>query len=518
MKPTTIPASTPVIVGVGQFVERLSAPNYQAMSAVDIAAAAAEAALQDTNKAQSLAGHIDLVATTRTFNDSARHLRTPFGASNNFPRSIAARLGVNPTEAIWEDSGGNTPQQLVSEACERIANGEFRAALIAGAENISTARKLLKEEKQVDWSETVEGSVENRHGQQTSKILSRHSFEHGLLAAPPLYGMCENAKRFRMGASREAWRREMADWFAPFTAVAAANVYASADNRAYTAEELATIGDSNRLIADPYPRLMVAKDQVNQGASIVVTSLAVARELGIDPERCVYLHGYAAAREKILEHRPDLGVYPAAVSAAQAALSRAHVTTTDLQHMDFYSCFPIAVTSVAEPIGLTSNDPRGLTVTGGLPYFGGPGNNYSMHAIASMVERLRLDPGAPGFIGANGGFLSKYAVGIYSTTPRAFVASDDQALQQALDAEVSPPFTESPSGQGEIESFAIEYARDGSPGRAIVIGRLTDNAVRFIARTADDDTTTSLSMAREEPIGATIQVQRTADGNRFTMG
>ena len=60
-----------------------------------------------------------------------------------------------------------------------------------------------------------------------------------------------------------------------------------------------------------------------------------------------------------------------------------------------------------------------------------------MHAIASMVERLRLDPGAPDSIGANGGFRSKYAVGIYSTKPRAFVASDDQALQQALDAGVS---------------------------------------------------------------------------------
>ena len=67
---------------------------------------------------------------------------------------------------------------------------------------------------------------------------------------------------------------------------------------------------------------------------------------------------------------------------------------------------------------LADDDPRGLTLTGGLPYFGGPGNSYSLHGIAETVTQMRDKPGRFGFVGANGGIMSKYSVGIYSTEPR----------------------------------------------------------------------------------------------------
>lgn len=56
-------------------------------------------------------------------------------------------------------------------------------------------------------------------------------------------------------------------------------------------------------------------------------------------------------------------------------------------------------------------------MTGGLPFFGGPGNNRSMRAIATMVSLLRARPGGYGLVTANGGLLSRHATGIYSTTP-----------------------------------------------------------------------------------------------------
>ena len=66
-------------------------------------------------------------------------------------------------------------------------------------------------------------------------------------------------------------------------------------------------------------------------------------------------------------------------------------------------------------MGIAPDDPRGLTLTGGLPYFGGAGNNYSAHAIAEAVARCRNQPGSTAMVVANGGFMSKYACGIYST-------------------------------------------------------------------------------------------------------
>jgi len=41
-----------------------------------------------------------------------------------------------------------------------------------------------------------------------------------------------------------------------------------------------------------------------------------------------------------------------------------------------------------------------------------------MHAIATMMARLRQDSGSFGLVLANGGFLTKAAAGIYSATPK----------------------------------------------------------------------------------------------------
>jgi acetyl-CoA C-acetyltransferase len=124
-----LPANTPVIVGAGQYTERLDSPGFRGLSAVDLAAEAARCALREVGEA-FLPG-IDLVMTTRTFEDSVPVFAFEFGRSNNFPRSICRRLGCAPAQAVWADAGGNTPQELVAEACERIAAGEVTQVLVA---------------------------------------------------------------------------------------------------------------------------------------------------------------------------------------------------------------------------------------------------------------------------------------------------------------------------------------------------------------------------------------------------
>jgi acetyl-CoA C-acetyltransferase len=506
---------TPVIVGVGQFAERLNADHYQGLSAVEIAVEASRAALADALSPDALAAEVDYIGTTRTFEDSVPHLAFPFGKSNNFPRSICRRLGIDPAWAVWEEMGGDTPQRLVSEACEKIAAGAYRMALLTGAEAISTARHLQKQGVSVDWSETVDGQVEDRKG-RGGRIIAERGPRHGLWTVALLYGLCENAHRGRLGQSRAQCRAAMAEWFAPFTRVAAANPYASMENREYSPGELAELTAQNRPIADPYPRLMVSRDQVNQGAAVLVTSVGRARALGIPESQWIYLHGYAEATERELEERADLGRYPAGVAAARAALAAAGVTVDDIDLFDFYSCFPIAVSSVAEPLGLAPADPRGLTVTGGLPYFGGPGNNYSMHAIATLVERLRAGGGTYGFVGANGGFLSKYAVGIYSTRSAPFRVCDSSALQAELDAVPAPAFTDTPEGPATIETYTLSYGRDGEPEHAVILGRLRAGGQRFMACTAPGDAPTLAMLVAEEPLGMAIEV-RPADGvNHFS--
>ena len=91
----TLPDNTPIIVGVGQFTERLDSPGYEGLSPSDVAAKAAASALADAGAAAALRGTIDVIATTRTFEDSGP-APAAFGKTDHFPRSIARRLGIEP--------------------------------------------------------------------------------------------------------------------------------------------------------------------------------------------------------------------------------------------------------------------------------------------------------------------------------------------------------------------------------------------------------------------------------------
>jgi len=166
----------------------------------------------------------------------------------------------------------------------------------------------------------------------------------------------------------------------------------------------------------------------------------------------------------------------------------AGVPLADCAAFDLYSCFPSAVEIACQELGLSEDDPRDFTLTGGLPYFGGPGNNYVMHSIAEMVEWARVNRGKFGLVTANGNYVTKHAVGIYSTTPiaREWRREDPAILQREVDALPKAPFTETPEGDAVIESYAVAHGKSG-PELGIVVGRLVENSVRFIANAPAED-------------------------------
>jgi acetyl-CoA C-acetyltransferase len=221
---------------------------------------------------------------------------------------------------------------------------------------------------------------------------------------------------------------------------------------------------------------------VDQAAAVLLMSSEAADRAGVPDSMRVYLHGSADTQEKILvSDRVDYRSSPAIRVGAAHALAQAGVIPAALDHIDLYSCFPVAVEIAADMIGLAHDDLRGLTLTGGLPYFGGPGNNYSTHAIAEMVTRCRRRPGSTGLVFANGGYLSKHSFGVYSTKPAdGWVRVCPASYQAEIDAMASPAFLEAPSGEGWIETFTVVYDRV-RPIFAIVIGRLNDGR-RFLSQ------------------------------------
>ena len=141
-------------------------------------------------------------------------------------------------------------------------------------------------------------------------------------------------------------------------------------------------------------------------------------------------------------------------------------------------------------MGIELDDPRGLTLTGGLPFFGGPGNNYSMHAIATLFERLP-DCGGLGYIGANGGLLSKHSIGVYGTEPPpAGFAHADTAQQQAeIDASAIAAVADG-SGDATVVASTVVYGRDGAASAVPVIATLDDG--RRVVAKADESTLAKL--------------------------
>ncbi|HEX7948190.1 MAG TPA: acetyl-CoA acetyltransferase [Phenylobacterium sp.] len=501
--------NTPVIIGVGEASERIGEPGYAALSPVGLAAKAAQAALDDAGAAQTLAPAIDLVAGIRQFEISGARAVAPFGRSDNFPRSVANRIGANPATAILEPVGGQGPQHLVNELANRIGAGELGMALIFGSEAISTVRDLTTRGETKDWAETAPGSLEDRgYG---PPLITAPLIDHGARTPIQVYAMFENARRAKTGLDREAYRRTMGELFAPFTRVAAGNPHAMS-RAELDAETIATVTPDNRIVADPFPRRTVARDQANQGAAVLIASVGRARALGVPEDRWIYLHGGADAMERTPFERRDLAAYPAAGLAARRALEIAGRRADEIDVFDFYSCFPIAVTSVMDELGVAANDPRPRTVTGGLPFFGGAGNNYSMHAIAAMVRALRAQPQAYGLVGANGGFLSKYSVGVYSARPRAWRPFQSQDLQAQIDAWPAPAPAPADVLTGVVETYTVDHGRD--PKHGVLVCR-TPAGERFVAMTDPTHPQIVEQMLTQEPLGAAVACEMDDRGRRI---
>lgn len=470
--------STPILVGCGDVTD-LETPVERGRSPFDLIAEAGRLALADAGAAR-LAGAIDTVAMLRLFADTSHRFASRLGSSSNPPASVARRLGLTPARCVYTWNGGNMPQYLVNLFAEEIAQGRMRAALICGGEALRTQHGVERAGLPVSWAEEPGGAPEligdPRRG------WSDDEDRHGMRAAIVMYPLFETAIRGVRGRTVPEHMEAMGRLFARFAAVAARNPLATR-REAHSAERLAKVDGANRWIGFPYPRLMNANAFIDQAAALVMTSVGTARELGVPESKWVYLHGCADGHDHwYVSERADLHSSPAIREGARRALAMAGRGLDGIDVFDLYSCFPSAVEIGCQEIGLAEDDPRGLTVTGGLPYFGGPGNNYVTHSISETMRRLRARPGAFGLVTANGNYVTKHSFGVYSTTPVQvpWRRESPGALQAELDALPKAPFTEEPSGAATIETYTVMHGRDG-PEFGIIFGRENATGRRFIA-------------------------------------
>ena len=502
----------PVLVGCGDVTD-LQTPAEAGRSPYELIAQAARAALQDTG-APGIDAAIDTVAMIRSFADTSPRFATKLGTSTNPPRSVARRLGLNAGRHVYSYSGGNMPQYLLNLFAEEIAGGRLRAALLCGGEALRTQHGLERAGAAPGlWAEEPGGTPEligdPRRG------WNDHEDLHRMRAAIVMYPLFENALRGARRRTIDAHQQAIGALMARFAAVARDNPLATR-REGYSAAQLVTVDERNRWIGYPYPRLMNANAFIDQAAAVVMTSVATARELGIPRERWVFLHGCADGHDHwYVSERADLHSSPAIRAAAAQALAMAGKSPEQIDVIDLYSCFASAVQIGCQEIGLAEDDARGLTVTGGLPFFGGPGNNYVTHSISEMMRRLRARPGAFGLVTANGNYVTKHSFGVYSTAAPAgrWRREAPSVLQARLDALPKAPFTETPQGAATIETYTVMHGKSG-PEFAVVFGRLVEGGRRFIANLPDDPAGL-WDLQNRDSLGRPGQVRRAEDGRNI---
>jgi len=434
----------------------------------------------------------------------------------NGPRLLAERLGATARREILTATGGEIPITLVNDLARRIAAGEVRVALVAGANQVRTLRRAKRAGVKLDWSTGGSGDP-TRFGVHKPGSTPLE-MEYGLRMPPDVYPLFENALRARRGLDRETHRRRMGALMSRFTQVAAKNPYAWFPV-ARSADELTLPAPNNRMIAYPYTKYLNAVLETDQAAAVLLMSAGAARELGVPPEKWLHWWGGAHAEEEAWfpSERPDFAACPALRDAATAALAEAGLAIEEIDLIDFYSCFPVAVEMACEMLGLDESDPRGLTVTGGLPYAGGPGNAYTLHSLAAMAERLRARPGARGLVTGNGWYLTKHAASVWSTRPReksGAPPAEPSAAERARRRPLTPVLEA--RGPGTLEAYTVLFDREGQPARGIALGR-TQAGERFLANTPDDRASLEAILA-SEAVGRIGKLSSHDGHNRFEPG
>lgn len=451
---------TPVIVGVGQNLRRLETAEG-ATEPVAMMVDALRLAAEDSGAGAKVLERADSIRTIEAL--SWRYV--------NPAALIAEHVGASPREEVRSTTGGNSPQMVLNDAAAAIQRGELDVVLLAGAEAMYTRVLARKENAHLDWTkqaaDTPEPTRMGDEGAGTNDVEMARS-----IALPTqVYPIFENAVRAAAGESVDEHQVRVSEMWARFSEVGARNPHAWTPT-ARSAEEIRTVTPDNRMIGFPYPKYMNSNLQTDQAAAVIVCSVEAARSLGVSEDCWVFPWAGADAHDHWwVSERANLHSSPAIAACGRAVFGMTGRGTDDVAHVDLYSCFPSAVQISAAALGFGLD--RQLTVTGGLCFAGGPGNNYVTHSIASMADVLRADPGSVGLVTALGWYVTKHSMALYSTEPPAEPFRTARP-QDEVDALPRRGYTGDYSGPVTVESYTVMHERDGEPAMGIVACLLPD--------------------------------------------
>lgn len=482
--PSRIDPRTPVVVGVGQYLHREGEP----LEPADLMVEAVRRAEQDTGIV-GVAAHADVVAAVPTF--SWRY-RDP-------GRLVAGRIGAQRARTWYVTVGGNSPQRLLNKLAVEIQEGRAELAVLCGGEAVRSKQAAKRRGEQVAWTIQGEDVTPDWHDDEPFLMAHPVEVERGILMPTQTYPLFENALWHDSGRTLEEHLATIGEMWAGFSRVAAVNPHAW-NRQAFTAQEITTPTEQNRMVGFPYTKRMVSNPDVDMSSGLIVCSAARAAELGVARDRWVFLHAGTDGTDKKMSERRDFVSSASIRIAGRRVLELAGTDVDSVAHLDLYSCFPSAVELALRELDIPIT--RQLTVYGGLSFAGGPWNNPVGHALASMVDVLRDDPGSLGLVTANGGTVDKHAFGVLSTEPPAG-GFRHELPQDEIDRQEGCAVDGDHQGPATIETWTVMHERDGSMGRAICAAR-TPAGARTWATSEDADVMARFE--REDVVGLDVTI------------
>ena len=233
---------TPVIVGVGQRLQRIDDP-LQALAPAPFIADAVRAAADDAGL--SAVPNVDSV---RVVSFLSWRYRDP-------ARFIADELGITTRETVATTMGGNSTQSLINATAVEIQNGDVELVILCGGETSRTRKRARAAGIDLPWPVVPEDVAPMRV--MGEDLVMNHEFElsRRIVAPIQVYPMFETALRAAAGRSVDEHNAHLGRLWSGFSKVAANNPYAWI-RTAMTPDEITTTGPRNRMIGLPYTKVM----------------------------------------------------------------------------------------------------------------------------------------------------------------------------------------------------------------------------------------------------------------------
>jgi len=489
---------TPVIVGVGQLTLRPD-DDRLGLGRVDLPI---EMMVEALRRAERDAGASGLLASA----DSVRVVSSSSCRYLDPAALIAARLGLglDAVQTGLTRYGGQLPSSLLAHSALDILSGARDVVVLTGGESWYSHMQAMRAGERLPQTEQPEGVEPDVIIGGELGMWHEHEMALGIRDPIQVYPLLEQALRVAAHRDLDSHRARIAALWSAFSQVAVDNPHAW-DRRGYTPDEVGTVTPANRMVGFPYVKLLNSNERVDESAAIIVCSLERADALGVPRDRRVFVHAIAEGVSPTISERHDLSTSPAATSAARALRDATGIGADDIAHVDLYSCFPSAVQMQAAALGVAL-DPA-PTLTGGMRFSGGPWNNYAMHGITTMADVLRRDPGTRGVVSANGGYVSKVSMGLYSTEPpterfRLITAprTADESRTRALDRE--------PDGRGTIETYTVMHNGHSEPTDGILTCLMADGRRAW---GLVKDSAAAAAMSKEDIVGRTAMLRPDRD-------